>query len=82
MNPHKVAAQFLACVMFTHTSSAQPKAREAMQFARDNWLPFLPWADEGLGRLLIHIASPRQSDPNEPCHAQLGTSNVHGALVG
>jgi hypothetical protein len=60
MNPYKVSAQFAACTWFTNNNAGKSTADEAMQFARDNWVAFLPCAQVGLGRLLIRIASPRQ----------------------
>jgi hypothetical protein len=60
MNPYKVSAQFAACTWFTNNNAGKPTSEEAMQFARDNWEAFLPCAHEGLGRLLIRIAGPRQ----------------------
>ena len=60
MNPYKVSAQFAACTWFTNSNAGKPTADEAMQFARDNWVAFLPCAHVGLGRLLIRIAGPRQ----------------------
>ncbi len=58
MDPREVAAHFAAFVWF---SNRNPKTREeeAVQYANDNWHAFLPLAHEGLGRLLLKIASPR-----------------------
>lgn len=61
-NPWKVSAQFAAFVWFTSRKSEEtakdPKA--ATRFARDNWVAFLPYADEGMGQLLIKVGNPRE----------------------
>ncbi len=57
MDPRKVAAHLTAFVWFAHRNL---KTRaEAVPFADANWPAFLPLADEGLGRLLLKIASPQ-----------------------
>ena len=62
MNPWKVSAQFAAFVWYSNRKTEQKAtAAEAAQFAKDNWIAFLPYAHEGYGRLLIRIARPRPS---------------------
>jgi hypothetical protein len=57
MDARKVAAHFAAFVWFSNRS---PRTREeAVRFADDAWPAFLPLAHEGLGRLLIKIATPQ-----------------------
>ena len=62
MNPWKVSAQFAAYVWYSNRK-AEKKATtaEAAEFAKDNWIAFLPYAHEGYGRLLIKIAQPRST---------------------
>jgi hypothetical protein len=69
MDARKVAAHFAAFVWFSNRS---PKAREnAVRFANDAWPAFLPLAHEGLGRLLIKIATPRSPRPGaDACACQ------------
>jgi hypothetical protein len=60
MNPWKVSAQFAAFVWFASRKvENQASTLEAAQFAKENWIAFLPYAHEGYGRLLIKIAKPR-----------------------
>ena len=60
MNPWKVSAQFAAFVWYTNREiENKATAAEAAQFARDNWIAFLPYAHEGYGKLLIKISRPR-----------------------
>ena len=62
MNPCEVSARFAAYVWCTGRQTARPTAEgEAVRFARANWRAFLGCAHEGLGRLLIRIASGRRS---------------------
>jgi len=57
MDPRKIAAHFAAFVWFCNRN---PQIQgEAAWFANDNWPAFLPLAHEGLGRLLIRIATPQ-----------------------
>ena len=59
MNPWKVSAQFAAYMWFTKKEGDAPGSPvEARRFAKQNWVAFLPYADEGVGRLLIAIAKP------------------------
>jgi hypothetical protein len=58
MNPRHVSAQFAAFVWFTgRTPAGHADPAAARRFARENWTAFLPCAHEGLGRLLMRIAS-------------------------
>jgi len=60
MNPWKVSAQFAAFVWYSNRSTEKKAtAAEAAQFAKENWIAFLPYAHEGYGRLLIKIAGPQ-----------------------
>jgi hypothetical protein len=62
MNPWKVSAQFAAFVWYSNRhKDKQVTNTEAAQFAKDNWIAFLPYAHEGYGKLLIQIARPRSS---------------------
>jgi hypothetical protein len=81
MNPYKVSAQFLACVMYMNSNGAKPTASEAMQFACDNWVPFLPCADDGLGRLLIRIASPSPNHRKKLRRDRAAGPNMPGAIA-
>lgn len=56
MNPWKVSAQFAAFVWFTNKNKGRTTHAQAMRFARENWVAFLPSAHEGVGRLLIRVA--------------------------
>lgn len=59
MKARKVAAQFAAYVWCENIRGATASEVEKVRFARRNWKPFLPIANEGLGRLLIKIAAGR-----------------------
>jgi hypothetical protein len=62
MNPCQVSAQFAAYVWYQGRKTGAPAAEgEAVRFARANWRALLGCAHEGLGRLLIRIASGRRS---------------------
>lgn len=68
MNPWKVSAQFAAFVWYTNRQTeTEASAAEAAQFAKDNWVAFLPYAHEGYGRLLIKIARPRPKKVARQC---------------
>jgi hypothetical protein len=55
-NPWKTSAQFAAFVWFKNQEKTSPERRgEANRFVRDNWVAFLPFADEGLGKLLLKV---------------------------
>ena len=56
MNPLKVSAQFAAFVWYSETKQGTSSQAEAVRFARESWVAFLPSAHEGLGRLLIRVA--------------------------
>jgi hypothetical protein len=57
MDPCKVSAQFAAYLWFTgHKAGGSAAGDQAVRFARDNWVAFLPCAHEGIGRLLIRVA--------------------------
>jgi hypothetical protein len=58
MHPLQVSAQFAAFVWFCDRHPGADKA-EALRFARENWVPFLPAAHEGWGNLLIEVAKVR-----------------------
>jgi hypothetical protein len=61
MNPWKVSAQFAAYMWFINKRDGccgQPE--KARQFAKENWVAFLPYADECVGRLLIAVAKSRR----------------------
>jgi hypothetical protein len=58
MHALKVSAQFAAFVWYREVRAGGSKA-EAMRFARDNWVAFLPAAHEGWGKLLIRVAKVR-----------------------
>jgi hypothetical protein len=66
MDAYKVSAQFVAYTWFMKHNAVNANAVEAMQFARNNWAFFLPSAHEGLGRLLIRIARPKQKQYGRP----------------
>ena len=64
MNPITVSAQLAAFVWFTERRQrARKDPAQAMCFARENWIRFLPLGHEGLGRLLLKIAAGRPSRP-------------------
>lgn len=61
MDPLKVAAQHAAFVWFTSSPEHLGKGHdEAVRFAREHWVGFLPVAHEGWGRLLMRLARPRR----------------------
>ena len=62
MNPWKVSAQFAAFVWYSNQKTHnKATAAEAAEFAKENWVAFLPYAHEGYGKLLIKI-SPNASE--------------------
>ena len=72
MDPLKVAACFAAYVWFTKRPENVGKdRREAVRFARDNWIAFLPAAHEGVGRLLLTLATPSRSRPRRRARRRL-----------
>jgi hypothetical protein len=67
MNPWKISAQFAAHTWYRNSHGDTPVARqEATRFARENWVAFLPYAEEGIGRLLIALAKPAKSARRRP----------------
>ena len=55
MNPYVVSAQFAAYVWYEH-QNPEKSEQEAVFFARQNWVSFLPCAHKGVGKLLTKIA--------------------------
>jgi ABC-type antimicrobial peptide transport system ATPase subunit len=52
MNPWQASARFAAFVWYLNRDrSTLPD--EAARLAKDNWIAFLPYADERIGRLLV-----------------------------
>ena len=52
MNPWQASARFAAFVWYLNRDrSTAPD--EAARLAKDNWIAFLPYADERIGRLLV-----------------------------
>jgi hypothetical protein len=60
MDARKAAAQFAAYVWIENARQGNSTETEKCRFARDNWQPFMPIANEGLGRLLLDIARGRR----------------------
>jgi hypothetical protein len=56
MHPLQVSARFIAFVWCLRTNK-QTILEEAVRFAKENWITFLPAAHEGLGKLLIAVAT-------------------------
>ena len=52
MNPWQAAARFAAFVWYLNRDRSTPPD-EAARLAKDNWIAFLPYADERIGRLLV-----------------------------
>jgi hypothetical protein len=77
MNPRKVAAQFAAYVWCVDGQQRSPK--EAAHVARENWRVFLPIAHDGLGELLIRIAS---LDEEESAHKTSPRRTARSAVNG
>ena len=59
MDARRVAAQFAAYAWYEENRAGQQARTEATRFAEENWTAFLPVAQEGLGKLLIRLASLR-----------------------
>jgi hypothetical protein len=57
MNARKMAAEFAAYTWYEESRAGQQSRKESRQFARNYWKSFLPVAHEGLGKLLIRVAS-------------------------
>lgn len=82
MDPLQVAAQHAAFVWFTNAPEHQDKnSTEAVRFAREHWLDFLPVAHEGWGRLLLRMARPRRSTRRQPLRRLAGGSSDRGAAT-
>jgi hypothetical protein len=75
MNPWKVSAQFAAFIWYSNKMKAA--GAEAAEFAKENWVAFLPYAHEGYGRLLIKIAQPR----TKKTRTRLGHSTKLGKII-
>jgi hypothetical protein len=72
MNPLSVSARFAAHVWFMNQADNASKSRdEALRFAHDNWLAFLPVAHEGWGRLLIRVTAASAKRPALTMNKQL-----------
>ena len=63
MDARKVAAQFAAYAWYLATKDGKECPEEAARFARENWGVFEPVANDGWGRLLLQVLSPRRN----PC---------------
>ncbi len=62
MDPLTVSAQFAAFIWsMQYYQGKSTGTEDAARFARENWLAFLPYAHEGLGRLLIKISKCRNT---------------------
>lgn len=72
MNARKVAAQFVAYVWLENLSKGAISQRDLSRFARRNWKTFLPAAQEGMGRLLLRIASQRPGERGKHKGERLG----------
>jgi hypothetical protein len=57
MNARKIAAEFAAYTWYEESRAGKQSRKESRRFARDHWTAFLPVAHEGLGKLLIRLAS-------------------------
>jgi hypothetical protein len=62
MNPLKVSAQFAAYAWYSDARQGRAPRDEAVRFAEENWVTFLPWAHEGWGKLLIRVAQSRRAE--------------------
>jgi hypothetical protein len=83
MDPYKVSAQFVAYRWFMKHHAANASAGAALEFARNNWASFLPCAQQGLGRLLIRIARPKQKRyGNTPARAPWNRPTMKHAAAG
>jgi hypothetical protein len=65
MQARKTAAQFAAYVWFENIPGARPSEEAKAQFVQENWPSFLFIAPDGLGRLLLKIASGRSRRPRK-----------------
>jgi hypothetical protein len=61
MDPLKVSAQFAAFRWYyNRVAPCTDRGEEAAQFARENWVAFLPEASEKMGRILLRLAALRE----------------------
>ena len=62
MHPSEIAARFAAFTWYTNCRQAPNKTvqAEARRFSDDNWRTFLPFANHGLGRMLLRIANTKK----------------------
>jgi hypothetical protein len=61
MTPLQLSAHFAAYIWYTNQPENAGKSNtDAHQFARLHWERFLANANEGLGRLLMELAEPRE----------------------
>jgi hypothetical protein len=63
MHPSEIAARFAAFAWYTnrHQVPSNTAQAEASQFSHENWKTFLPFANQGLGRLLLQVAKTRKA---------------------
>jgi hypothetical protein len=83
VDPREVAAHFAAFVWFANRNP-RTSEEEAVQFANDHWHAFLPLAHEGLGRLLLKIATPPVAPGRRlrPSGSRRRTPRRHPTLAG
>jgi hypothetical protein len=82
MNALKVSAQFAAFVWYSETNQGRATGAEAVRFARENWVAFLPSAHAGLGRLLIRVARPPVARRDRgPRHARRPAKRPIGTMA-
>ena len=61
MDPLKVSAQFAAFRWYyNRLAQGRDRGEEAAQFARENWVAFLPEASEKMGDILMRLAALRE----------------------
>jgi len=77
MDRLQVAARFTAFVWCLRTNK-QTVTEEAVRFAKENWIAFLPAAHEGLGKLLIGIAT---ADTGRPARQNRQRRSAGGTKV-
>jgi len=56
MRARKAAARFAARTWYEQVRDGRQSRQETSAFVRNHWEAFLPFADIGLGRLLLRIA--------------------------
>ena len=74
MDPLKVAAQFAAILWFAKNTTDQKSCDESVAFARDNWVAFLPQANEAVGSLLLKLAEDRTAKPRRTARRRLAAA--------